>query len=44
VPRDADLGDFTTTTRVLPIAGLAIVIGVFAAYVAAGLLRPAARV
>jgi CIC family chloride channel protein len=33
------LGDFTTTTRVLPIAGLAIVIGVCAAYVAAGLLK-----
>ncbi len=37
--RDDHLGDFTTTTRVLPIAGLAIVIGIFAAYVAAGLLR-----
>ncbi len=33
------LGDFTTTTRVLPIAALAIVIGVFAAYVAWALLR-----
>lgn len=33
------LGDFTTTTRVLPIGALAIVIGVFAAYVAAGLLK-----
>jgi len=33
------LGDFTTTTRVLPIAGLAVVIGVAAAYVAAGLLK-----
>ena len=32
------LGDFTTTTRVLPIAALAAVIGVVAAYVAAGLL------
>jgi CIC family chloride channel protein len=39
VSREAHLGDFTTTTRVLPIAGLAILIGVFAAYVAAGLLR-----
>ncbi len=39
VARDAHLGDFTTTTRVLPIAGLAIIIGVFAAYVAAALLR-----
>ena len=39
--RDAleHLGDFTTTTRVLPIAGLAVVIGVFAAYVALALLR-----
>jgi H+/Cl- antiporter ClcA len=33
------LGDFTTTKRVLPIAGLAVVIGVAAAYVAAGLLK-----
>jgi H+/Cl- antiporter ClcA len=33
------LSDFTTTTRVLPIAGLAIVIGVCAAYVAAALLK-----
>jgi chloride channel protein, CIC family len=33
------LGDFTTTPRVLPIAGLAMVIGVIAAYVALGLLR-----
>jgi len=33
------LGDFTTTARVLPIAGLAVVIGVAAAYVAAGLLK-----
>jgi H+/Cl- antiporter ClcA len=33
------LGDFTTTTRVLPIAGLAVVIGVATAYVAAGLLK-----
>jgi chloride channel protein, CIC family len=39
VSRQAHLGDFTTTTRVLPIAGLAIIIGVFAAYVAAGLLK-----
>jgi H+/Cl- antiporter ClcA len=35
----AELGDFTTTKRVLPISGLAIVIGVFASYVAAGLLK-----
>jgi H+/Cl- antiporter ClcA/CBS domain-containing protein len=33
------LGDFTTTTRVLPISALALVIGAFAAYVAAGLLK-----
>ena len=33
------LGDFTTTIRVLPIAGLAMVIGVIGAYVALGLLR-----
>jgi H+/Cl- antiporter ClcA/CBS domain-containing protein len=33
------LGDFTTTMRVLPIAGLAMAIGVIAAYVALGLLR-----
>ena len=37
--REAHLGDFTTTTRVLPIAGLAVVIGIFAAYVALALLR-----
>jgi CIC family chloride channel protein len=34
-----DLGDFTTTWRVLPISGLAIVIGVVSAYVAVALLR-----
>jgi chloride channel protein, CIC family len=33
------LGDFTTTTRVLPISALALVIGVFAAFVAAALLK-----
>jgi chloride channel protein, CIC family len=33
------LGDFTTTTRVLPVSGLAIVIGVVAAFVALALLR-----
>ena len=32
------LGDFTTTARVLPIAGLAIAIGIVSAYVAAALL------
>src|SRR5690242_15427935 len=34
-----DLGDFTTTARVLPISAIAIVIGIFAAYVAAALLK-----
>jgi chloride channel protein, CIC family len=34
-----DLGDFTTTTHLIPIAALAILIGVFAAYVAAALLK-----
>jgi len=33
------LGDFTTTTRLIPIAVLAILIGVFDAYVAAALLK-----
>ena len=33
------LGDFTTTARVLPISALALLIGVVAAFVAAGLLR-----
>src|SRR6476660_2155487 len=33
------LGDFTATTRLLPISGLALVIGVLAAYLAAGLLQ-----
>jgi chloride channel protein, CIC family len=38
-PRALDeLGDFTTTKRVLPLAALAILIGAVAAYVAAGLL------
>ncbi len=35
----ADLGDFTTTRRVVPIALLALLIGVFAAFVAAALLK-----
>jgi len=35
----AALGDFTLTARVLPISGLAILIGIFAAYVAAVLLK-----
>ena len=34
-----DLGDFTTTPRVIPISLLAIVIGTVCAYVALGLLR-----
>src|SRR4029077_18144592 len=33
------LGDFTTTTRLLPIAGLAVVIGALASFVALALLR-----
>ena len=33
------LGDFTATTRIIPIAALAVVIGGFAAFVAAGLLK-----
>ena len=34
-----NLRDFTTTWRVLPISGLALVVGVVAAYVAVGLLK-----
>jgi chloride channel protein, CIC family len=37
--KDQTLGDFTMTTRVLPIAALAIFIGVCAAFVAAALLK-----
>jgi H+/Cl- antiporter ClcA len=37
--KDQPLGDFTMTTRVLPIAALAIFIGVCAAFVAAALLK-----
>jgi len=33
------LGDFTTTTRVLPISGMAMVIGLIGAFVALALLR-----
>jgi CIC family chloride channel protein len=33
------LGDFTTTWRVLPISGLALIVGMVAAYVAVGLLK-----
>ncbi len=33
------LGDFTTTWRVLPISGLALIVGIVAAYVAVGLLK-----
>src|SRR5437763_8425505 len=33
------LGDFTMTPRVIPIAALAVVIGIFAAFVAAALLK-----
>jgi CIC family chloride channel protein len=35
----ATLGDFTTTWRVLPISGLALIIGVLSAYVAVVLLK-----
>ncbi len=38
-PELKKLGDFTTTMRVLPIAGIAMVIGLIAAFVALGLLR-----
>jgi chloride channel protein, CIC family len=38
-PPAGALRDFTTTWRVLPISGLALVVGVVAAYVAVGLLR-----
>src|SRR6478735_543841 len=34
-----DLADFTTTVRLLPIAGVAIIIGIVGAYVALGLLK-----
>ncbi len=37
-PLSGELGDFTTTVRVLPIAALATGIGVLAAYIAAALL------
>ena len=39
VPPVETLRDFTTTWRVLPISGLAVVIGVGSAYVAVGLQR-----
>ena len=39
IPPLETLGDFTTTWRVIPVSGLAIVIGVVSAYVALGLLR-----
>jgi H+/Cl- antiporter ClcA/CBS domain-containing protein len=39
VPTLDHLGDFTTSFRVLPIAALAVVIGVFSAFVAAALLK-----
>ncbi|HLJ30529.1 MAG TPA: chloride channel protein [Candidatus Angelobacter sp.] len=39
IPALETLGDFTTTWRVVPISGLAIVIGVVSAYVAVALLR-----
>jgi chloride channel protein, CIC family len=37
--RLGELGDFTTSRRVLPISALAVAIGIFAAYVAAALLK-----
>ena len=37
--RNESLGDFTTTPRVIPISGLAMVIGVICAFVALALLR-----
>src|SRR6184192_451069 len=37
--RNEELGDFSTTLRVLPISALAVVIGVLCAYVALALLR-----
>src|SRR5215813_2156284 len=37
--RNDELGDFTTTWRVLPISGLAMVIGLVCAFVALALLR-----
>jgi len=37
--REEELGDFSTTFRVLPISGLAVVIGAFCAFVALALLR-----
>jgi CIC family chloride channel protein len=37
--RDQGLGDFSTTLRVLPISGLAVVIGALCAFVALALLR-----
>jgi H+/Cl- antiporter ClcA/CBS domain-containing protein len=38
-PELKKLGDFTTTTRVLPIAGMAMAIGLMSAFVALALLR-----
>jgi CIC family chloride channel protein len=37
--RNRALGDFTTTLRILPISGLAVVIGIICAFVALALLR-----
>ena len=39
IPPIETLGDFTTNWRVIPISGLAIIIGVVSAYVAVALLR-----
>ena len=38
-PNEHKLGDFTTTSRVIPITLLAIGIGIFSAFVALALLR-----
>ena len=35
----SDLGDFTTTPRLLTVSGLAVVIGILSAFVALGLLK-----
>ena len=39
IPPTEELGDFTTTWRVLPISGLAILVGLVSAYVALALLK-----
>lgn len=39
IPPLETLGDFTTNWRVIPISGLAVVIGIVSAYAAVALLR-----